>query len=170
MILPFGDKKPIISPNAFIASNATVIGDVSMGDGSSILFGAVARGDVNSITIGSNTNIQDLCVLHVDDAYSLSIGSNVTVGHRAILHGCQISDGVLVGMGAIVMNGAKVGKNCIIGAGSLVTERTEIPEGSLVIGVPAKIKRNVTKDEVRIIMDSAKHYAEKAREYTGARN
>lgn len=165
MIANFKDKKPVVLQSSFIASNSTVIGNVTLGEYSSVWFGAVIRGDSNAITIGARSNVQDLCVLHVDHKNQLSIGDDVTVGHRAIIHGCKIGNHVLVGMGAIIMNGAVVGDNCIIGAGALVTEGTVIPERSLVIGFPGKVKRQLTEDEVKMISESAKHYAENAHAY-----
>lgn len=168
MIGTINDKTPEVSKSVFVAPNATVLGDVAIGDASGVWFGAVVRGDSNRIRIGSRTNIQDLCVLHVDGHNDLMIGDDVTVGHRAILHGCRISDRVLIGMGATVMNGAMIGSDSIVGAGALVTEGTEIPPGSLVIGFPAKVKRSLTDEEITLIRRSAEHYAEYAQMYLKA--
>ncbi len=154
------DKIPKISDSAYIAKNATVLGDVTLGSQSSVWFGAVVRGDCLPIRIGDRTNIQDLSVLHVDDQNALTIGNNVTVGHRALLHGCVIEDNVLVGMGAIIMNGAHIGEGSIIGAGALVTEGMKVPPRSLVIGMPAKVKKEITDEQHRMIVQSARHYAE----------
>jgi gamma-carbonic anhydrase len=165
MIIPFGDKTPEIAPTAFVAENATVIGDTVIGANSSIWFGAVVRGDSNWIKIGARTNIQDLCVLHTDDRHSLTIGNDVTVGHRAILHGCVINDRVLIGMGATIMNGAVIGSGSIIGAGALVTESAVIPAGSLVLGVPAKVKRELSSSEIMAVEGASKHYVEFAEIY-----
>jgi carbonic anhydrase/acetyltransferase-like protein (isoleucine patch superfamily) len=165
MIKELKDKRPKISDGAYVAPTASVIGDVTVGEGSGVWFGAVVRGDSNRIRIGRRTNVQDLCILHVDGENQLSIGDDVTIGHRAILHGCTISDRVLIGMGAIVMNGAKVGSDSIIGAGALVTERTEIPPGSLAIGFPAKVRRALIEDETLAIKTSAVHYSENAALY-----
>ena len=154
------DRIPKISGSAYIAKNATVLGDVTVGEKSSIWFGAVVRGDCLPISIGDRTNIQDLSVLHVDDQNPLTIGSDVTVGHRALLHGCTVEDKVLVGMGAIIMNGAHIGEGSIIGAGALVTEGMKVPPRSLVIGMPAKVKKEITDEQHRMIVESAKHYAE----------
>lgn len=165
MIESIRGKKPIIPNGVFVAQNATVIGDVVVGEKSGVWFGAVIRGDCLPIRIGRRTNVQDLCVLHVDDINRLTIGDNVTVGHRALLHGCEIGNNVLIGMGAIIMNGAKIGGNCIIGAGALVTEKTEVPAGSLAIGFPAKVRRPLTDDEVSVIKTSAAHYVETAALY-----
>jgi carbonic anhydrase/acetyltransferase-like protein (isoleucine patch superfamily) len=154
------DKVPNISDSAYIAKNATVIGDVTLGDQSSVWFGAVVRGDCLPIRIGDRSNIQDLSVLHVDYTNALTIGNDVTVGHRALLHGCTIEDNVLVGMGAVIMNGAHVGEGSIIGAGALITEGMKVQPRSLVIGMPAKVKREITDEQHRMIVESAKHYAE----------
>lgn len=158
-------KNPQISKGVFVAENATVIGNVMVGEDCGIWFGAVVRGDSNRIKIGNRTNIQDLCVVHVDDTHDTIIGDDVTVGHRVILHGCHIGNRCLVGMGAIIMNGVQIGEDCIIGAGALVTENQVIPPHSLVIGFPAKIKRELSPEEIKMILDSAKHYADRAREY-----
>lgn len=158
-------RKPSIPGSCYVAGNATVIGDVNIGDDSSVWFGAVVRGDSNAIRIGSRSNVQDLCVLHVDSANRLSLGDDVTVGHRVVLHGCSIGDRVLVGMGAVVMNGAVVGDDCIIAAGAVVTERAQIPPRSLVVGVPGKVKRELTDDEASHIVANAKHYVEYAKVY-----
>lgn len=165
MIGSINGKTPEISKSAYVAPNATVLGNVTIGDGSGVWFGAVVRGDSNRMRIGNRTNIQDLCVLHVDEHNDLMIGDGVTVGHRAILHGCKISDRVLIGMGSTIMNGAKIGSDCIVGAGALVTEKTEIPPGSLVIGFPARVKRLLTEDDISSIKRSSEHYAEYAQMY-----
>ena len=150
---------------AFVAENATVRGNITAGKGSSIYFGAVLRSEVETLTIGENTNIQDNCVLHTDAGYPLTIGDGCTIGHAAILHGCTIGDNTLIGMGAIVLNGAKIGKNCIIGAGALITQNTIIPDNSLVIGSPAKVKRVLTSDEIEDISANAAHYVKEAAIY-----
>ena len=156
--------KPVIHETAFVADNATVRGSVTLGANSSVFFGAVLRGDRAPITIGSGTNIQDNCVVHVDYDYPVVVGQNVTVGHSAILHGCTVGDNTLIGMGAIVLNGARIGKNCIIGAGALVTQGTDIPDGSLAFGSPAKVVRALTADEIEENHRNAMHYVEIARE------
>lgn len=165
MITKFGNKTPNTDSSAFIAPNATVVGDVTIGRKSSVWFGAVVRGDSNSMRIGARTNIQDLCCLHVDGKNPLKIGDDVTVGHRATLHGCTIGNRVLVGMGATIMNGAVIGDDSIVGAGALVTEGTTFPPRSLIIGFPAKLKREITEDEIRMISKSAEHYLETAAIY-----
>lgn len=149
----------------FIAQGAIVIGDVRLGENASIWFNAVVRADHRMITIGNNSNVQDNCTIHVEKELDVTIGDNVTIGHNAIVHGCTINDNSLIGMGAIVMNRAVIGKNCIIGAGTLIPEGTVIPDNSLVVGVPGKIKRQVTEQEVEEIKNNAYLYVKKANEY-----
>ncbi len=149
----------------WIAPTATVIGKVTIGEGVSIWFGAVVRGDNERITIGRDTNLQDHAVLHTDMRFPLTIGVACTVGHRAIIHGCTIGDNVLIGMGATVMNGARVGSNCLIGAGALIPEGREIPSGSLVIGVPGKVVRPLSSDEIGRNRGSAAHYVANWKRY-----
>ena len=151
---------PVIDPSAWIAENAVIVGDVTIGAESGIWYGAVVRGDVHRIRIGARTNVQDLSVLHVTrDRYSLTVGDEVTVGHRVILHGATLENRILVGMGAIVMDGAHVGEDVIIGAGSLVTEGTVIPSGHLAFGSPCRVRRELTSEERSWIRGSARHYA-----------
>lgn len=168
MIGSYKKFSPAIADDAFVASTASVFGNVKIASRANIWFGAVIRADLNSIEIGSFTNVQDLSVLHVESSHPIKIGSYVTIGHRAILHGCNIEDRVLIGMGAIIMNGAKIGEGSVIGAGALVTENSVIPPRSLVVGFPGKIKRNISDEEFTRIESAAKHYAETALEYLGA--
>ena len=149
---------------AFVADNATVRGHVTAGKGSSIYFGAVIRSESDTTAIGEDTNIQDNCVLHTDKGFPITIGRGCTIGHAAILHGCTIGDETLIGMGAIVLNGAKIGKNCLIGAGALVTQNAVIPDGSMVIGSPAKVKRPLTEAEMASVRQSAADYQQEAQE------
>lgn len=149
----------------YIAENATVVGDVVMKGQSSVWFGAVVRADNDLICIGERSNIQDGAVLHTDEGLPLNIGSGVTVGHKAVLHGCTIRNNSLIGINAIVLNGATVGSNCLIGAGALITENMIIPDGSLVLGSPGKIKRALTNQEVDSLRQSAEHYCGKAKVY-----
>ncbi len=142
----------------FIAQGAVVCGEVTMGDKVSIWYNAVVRGDMAPVVIGDETNIQECSVLHVSKGIPLVLGKGVTVGHGAILHSCTIGDNSLIGMGAIVLDGAKIGKNCIIGAGALVTGGTEIPDGSLVIGSPAKVKREMRPEEIEANRKNAEEY------------
>lgn len=165
-IYKFGDKSPkFLSENYFIAPNASVIGDVEIGDEVSVWFGAVIRGDITPIKIGARTNIQDNCVLHEDYDIPLTVGDNVTVGHGVILHGCTIAANCLIGMGAIILNNAKIGENCIVGAGALITQNKIIPPNSLVVGSPARVIREVTAEEIELIKFSAKHYVEQMKKY-----
>ena len=165
MIISYHGKTPQTGPAAFVAANAAVTGDVTLGRDSSVWFSAVIRGDGPPIRIGERSNIQDGCVLHADPGYPLTVGSSVTVGHGAILHGCTIGDGTLIGMGAIVLNGAKIGNNCIVGAGALVTGGKEFEDGTLILGSPAKAVRRLTEEEIASSLNSAEHYVLQAKEY-----
>ena len=149
----------------FVAESAAVIGNVELGEDVGIWFGAVIRGDNERITIGAATNIQDLCVLHSDPGYPLTIGDYCTIGHRATLHGCSIGDGTLVGMSATILNGARVGRHCLIGAGALITEGKEIPDGSLVLGSPGKVVRQLAETEIEGLKKSAERYVANARRF-----
>ena len=149
----------------FIAPNAAVIGDVVLEENVSVWFSVVIRGDGDKIRIGAGSNIQDGSVCHVDPGKPLIIGKNVTVGHNAMIHGCSIGDGSLVGIGAVVLNGVKVGKNCVIGANATVPENMEIPDGSLVVGTPARIKKQLNEEEQARFSSNAQHYVENARRY-----
>ena len=147
MILPFKDKNPQIDSSVYIVDSAVVVGDVVIGEESSVWFNAVVRGDVNYIRIGRRTNIQDGCVLHVSRKdYPLVIGDGVTVGHNVTLHACTIASNCLIGMGAVVMDGSDIGQNCIIGAGALVTPHTVISPGNMAVGSPAKVKRKLSEE------------------------
>lgn len=139
MIISFKGRMPEISPKCFVAENASVVGEVKIGADSSVWFGAVIRGDEDSITIGENTSVQDNAVLHCDGGHPITVGSNVTIGHAAIVHGCTVKDNALIGMGAVVLNGAVIGENAIVGAGAVVRENDEIPAGAVAVGVPAKV-------------------------------
>lgn len=151
----------------FIAPGAVVLGDVNLGEAVGIWYNATVRGDRASITVGRGSNIQDNCVVHVEEGYPVKIGENVTIGHGAIVHGCVIGDNTLVGMGAILMNGCRIGKNCVIGAGTIVTGGKEIPDFSLVIGNPGKIIRQVTETEIEENLKNAKFYVEEAKRSIG---
>jgi carbonic anhydrase/acetyltransferase-like protein (isoleucine patch superfamily) len=168
MILPFQNHGPELGRGVYVAPNATVIGRVRIGDGASVWFGAVLRGDVDSITIGPETNIQDLCVVHCDAEVPTRIGGRVTVGHRAILHGCTVEDECVIGMGAVVQNRARVGSHSIVAAGSVVREGFEVPAGTLVAGVPARVKRELTDTEIEYINELAEIYIGRARLYLEA--
>ena len=146
----------------WVAPTAVLVGDVVLESGASVWFGAIIRGDNERITIGQGSNVQENSVLHTDMGYPLTIGAGCTVGHRAMLHGCTIGDNSLIGMGATVLNGAVIGKNCLIGAGALITENKVIPDGSLVMGVPGKVVRELDEAAIQALTASAKHYAENA--------
>jgi len=157
-----------IHPSVYLAAGARIAGDVTIGEESSVWFNAVMRGDCAAIRIGRRTNIQDNCVLHADPGVPCVIGDGVTVGHAAVVHGAEISDNVVIGMHAVVMNRAKVGENSIIGVGAVVTEGVEIPPGSLVMGLPGKVRRPLMEAEIEGIRLSALHYVENARAYIAA--
>jgi carbonic anhydrase/acetyltransferase-like protein (isoleucine patch superfamily) len=166
MISPFKDKLPEISRSAFIAEDATVIGDVVIGAEASIWFGSIIRGDVNFIRIGDRTNIQDATVIHVSSkTHSTILENDITVGHRVTLHGCYVEAECLIGIGAILLDGVRVGKNSLVAAGSLLTPGTQVPSGSLVMGCPGKVKRTVTESEIENIRRSAARYVELAAIY-----
>lgn len=154
-------NRPIVDPSAWIAPGAVLVGDVSVGPEASVWYTAVLRGDGDSITVGPCSNVQDGCVLHADPGFPLRVGAGVSVGHRAVLHGCTVDDDVLVGMGAIVMNGARVGSGTIIGAGAVVSAGVEVPPRSLVLGVPAKVRREVTDAELAEVLANATTYVER---------
>jgi carbonic anhydrase/acetyltransferase-like protein (isoleucine patch superfamily) len=158
-------KSPQLGDGAWVADSGQVIGAVEMGPNASVWFGAVVRGDTETIRIGRNTNIQDLSVLHADIGKPLTIGDNVTVGHQVMLHGCTIGDGSLIGIQAVVLNGARIGRNCIVGAGSVVTEGKEFPDNSLIIGSPAKVVRTLDDAAAAKLAQSAEHYVENAHRF-----
>lgn len=165
LIIPFKDKAPIIHPEAIVFPQTSIIGNVKIAKDCNIWFGSVIRGDINSIFIDEGSNIQELTNIHVDYSQGVRIGKNVTVGHRCIIHACEIGDEVLVGMGSIVMDGAVIGKQSIIGANSLVTKNKIFPPRSLIMGNPAKFVRELSEEEVKFISQSAKHYIALAKEY-----
>jgi carbonic anhydrase/acetyltransferase-like protein (isoleucine patch superfamily) len=160
------DLLPQVAPTAWVADNAQVIGDVSLAANSSVWFGVVARGDSAPITVGEGSNIQDNTVLHADAGVPLVIGRHVTVGHQVMLHGCTIGDETLIGIGATVLNNAKIGRNCLVGAGALVTEGKEFPDGSMIIGSPAKVVRQLTPEQIEGLRRSAQHYMANARRFS----
>ena len=165
MITKYKDFEPQIDTTCFIAPGSVIIGDVIIGKNSSIWYNVVIRGDIGRIEIGENTNIQDGCILHCYPDIEVKVGNNVTVGHGAILHSCSIQDDCLIGMGSILLDGVKIGKNCLVAAGTTLTPNTVIPDGSLVMGNPAVIKRGLTSREISRIQKSAAHYLELATEY-----
>jgi carbonic anhydrase/acetyltransferase-like protein (isoleucine patch superfamily) len=162
-----GDKSPQLPPKGeyWIAPGAWVLGDVILKPGASVWFGAVLRGDNEPITVGENTNIQENSVLHTDMGEPLTLGRGVTVGHMAMLHGCTVGDHSLIGIGAVVLGRARIGKNCLIGAGALVTEGKEIPDGSLVVGSPARVVRQLEPGQMAALEASAEHYVQNWRRF-----
>jgi len=165
MIRSYQGKKPEMAQDVFLAENAVVIGKVTLKKGANIWYGAVLRGDENSITVGENTNVQDNATVHVAKAHPVVLGDNVTVGHNAIVHGCTVGDGSMIGMGACVLNGAVIGKGCLIGAGALIKEGQVIPDGSLCVGVPAKVVRQLDDAAREKILANAALYVSLAKEY-----
>lgn len=166
-IYALGERRPQLPSdgNFWIAPDANVIGDVQIGSGCSVWFCATLRGDSEPIILGAGTNIQENCVLHTDPEFPLTLGENCSVGHKAMLHGCTISDGTLVGMGASVLNGAKIGRGCLIGAGALIPEGKEIPDGSLVMGMPGRVIRKLDEKHIKMNRAAAEHYQSRQKEY-----
>ena len=166
MIREFKDKYPVISDSAYIADTALIIGDVEIGEDSSVWFGSVIRGDVNHIRIGARTNVQDMTMIHVSSrTYPTILEDEITIGHRVTLHGCQVESRCLIGIGAILMDGVRVGNNSLVGAGSLVTPGTQVPPRSLVLGSPAKVKRGLTDEELDLLDRSWRNYTELKKHY-----
>ncbi len=164
-IYQLADKKPSIDPASYVSDEATVIGDVGIAADASVWPGAVVRGDEARIEIGAQTNIQDGSVLHADPGVPLTIGERVTVGHQAMLHGCTIGDGTLIGMQAIVLNRSVIGKHSLVGAGAVVLEDKEFPEGSFILGAPAKVARPLSDQELQLLQMAADSYVQRGREY-----
>ena len=156
---------PTIAPSAWVADSARVIGNVELAPDSSVWFGTVIRGDNDRIRVGRGSNVQDGSVLHTDKGFPLSLGEDVSVGHQVMLHGCSIGDGSLIGIQTVILNGAKIGRNCLVGAGSLVTEGKEFPDGSMIMGSPAKLVRQLTPEQIAGIKAIALHYVENALRY-----
>ena len=166
MLYAIEEREPrLVDHSVFVAPNATIIGSVILEAGSSVWFNAVIRGDNDRITIQSETNLQDGAILHTDPGLPLHVGRRVTIGHAAVLHGCQIGDGSLIGIHATVLNRARIGSRCIVGAGALIAEGKEIPPESLVLGVPARVQRSLTLEELENLDGMAEHYVDKARRY-----
>jgi len=161
-IYALADTAPQIDPSAWVAPDANVIGNVVLGAKSSVWFGCTIRGDNERIEVGTGSNVQENCVLHTDPGCPITIGTNCTIGHKVMLHGCEIGENSLIGMGATILNGAKIGKNCLIGAGALITENKVIPDGSLVMGVPGKVVRTLDADAIAGLTRSAEHYQHNA--------
>jgi len=166
MIYELGDRRVVLEgENHFIADNATLIGSVVLKDNASVWFNVVIRGDNDTITVGENSNVQDGSVLHTDEGVKLNIGRNVTVGHKVMLHGCDIGDNTLIGINAVVLNNARIGRNCIIGANALIPENKEIPDNSLVMGSPGRVIKEITDEQAAMLAHGADHYVENARRY-----
>ena len=158
MIYSLEDRQPEIDDSCFVAESADLIGSVVMHENASVWFNCVLRADNEPIVVGKNSNVQDGSVLHVDPHFPIEIGDNVTVGHKVMLHGCTIGDGSLIGINAVILNGAKIGKNCLIGANALITEGTEIPDGSMVLGAPGKVVKQLDDKAIAMIHHGAQHY------------
>jgi carbonic anhydrase/acetyltransferase-like protein (isoleucine patch superfamily) len=163
LVIDYGDRRPDIDPAAWLAPGCTVIGSVRLGPDASVWYGCVLRGDTESITVGAGSNIQDATVVHADPGFPTTVGAGVSVGHRAVLHGCTVSDDVLIGMGAVVLNGARIGSGSLVAAGAVVLQGTVIPPGSLVAGVPAKVRRALSEEERADILRNAAGYVTRAR-------
>lgn len=164
-IYQLGDDTPVIPTSAYVAPEATVIGKVTLGEHVSVWPGAVLRGDNDSITIGDGSNVQDNAVLHTDPGFPLLIGANVTIGHQAMLHGCTVGDGALIGIQAVVMNGAVIGRDCIVGAAALVPEGKTFGDGKLIIGAPAKVARELSAEEIDTMHRAAPGYVKRLKMY-----
>lgn len=160
-IYQLGEHAPEIDASAYVADTATVIGKVTLHANSSVWFGATIRGDNERITIGENSNVQESAVMHTDMGYPMNIGKNVTIGHQAMLHGCTIGDGALIGIQAVVLNGARIGKGCLVGAGALVTEGKEFADNQLIVGSPAKAIRTLTPEDVARMQGAADGYVKR---------
>ncbi|WP_207480360.1 gamma carbonic anhydrase family protein [Arenibaculum pallidiluteum] len=159
------DIEPEVAPDCWIAPDAHVMGRVRLGRAVGIWFGAVLRGDNEDIVVGDRTNVQDGAMLHADPGFPLSVGSGCTIGHHAIVHGCTVGDGTLIGMGATILNGARIGRNCLVGAGALVTKGKAFPDGSLIIGAPAKLARELDQEAIAQLGRSAETYVRNAERF-----
>lgn len=167
-MLPFGGRVPRIDPSTWLAPTATLIGDVDIGADSSVWYGSVLRGDVERIRVGARTNLQDLCVVHVTRGrFPAEIGDEVTVGHRAVVHGCRVRDGALIGIGAVVLDGAEIGEEALVAAGAVVVPGARVPPGALAVGVPARVVRSLAAGERREQRERARAYVETARRHAG---
>lgn len=161
MIYQLGDRKVEFKGDDYwVADNAVVLGSVVLEQNASVWFNCVVRGDSDVITIGEGSNVQDGSVLHTDTGFKLTIGKNCTIGHKVMLHGCQIGDNTLIGINSVILNGAKIGKNCLIGANSLIPEGKEIPDGSMVLGSPGKVVKQLSEGQIQVIGLSAAHYVQ----------
>ena len=170
-IYRLGEHAPQVAASAWVAESATVVGQVEVGDDVGIWYGAVLRGDNDRIVVGAGSNVQDGCVLHTDAGYTLAVGRGVTVGHQAMLHGCTIGDGTLIGIQSVILNGARVGRRCLVGAGTLVPEGREFPDGVLIMGRPGKVVRELTPEQLARLDWAWRHDVDQARRHrdTGVR-
>ncbi|HWI11241.1 MAG TPA: gamma carbonic anhydrase family protein [Burkholderiaceae bacterium] len=159
------EHRPLLAEGAWVADSAQVIGRVELAEDASVWFGAILRGDTELLRVGKGSNVQDGSVLHADPGYPLVLGDHVTIGHQVMLHGCSVGDGSLIGIGAVVLNGAKIGRNCLVGAGALVTEGKEFPEGSMILGSPAKVVRQLTPEQIAALPRSAEYYVLNAQRF-----
>ena len=160
-----GDHSPVLDKDVWLAPSAQVMGQVHLASGASVWFGAVLRADNEPMHIGRDTNVQDCAVLHSDPGFPLFVGARVTVGHQAVLHGCTVGEGSLIGIGAVVLNGARIGKHCLVAAGAVVTEGKTFPDGSLIVGSPAVVKRPLTPEQMDALVASAMGYTRNARRF-----
>jgi carbonic anhydrase/acetyltransferase-like protein (isoleucine patch superfamily) len=164
-VYKLAEEAPVIAASAYVAPNAVVVGKVILAERASVWFGATLRGDNETISIGAGSNVQDCVVMHTDPGFPLSIGADVSIGHQAMLHGCSVGEGTLIGIQAIVLNGAVIGKGCLVGAGALITERKVFADGSLIIGAPAKAVRQLSAEEREDLLKVAANYAERGAYY-----
>ncbi len=156
---------PRVATSAWVADSARVIGQVELGEEASVWFGAILRGDTEPLVVGDRSNVQDGAIVHADHGFPVTLGRDVTVGHQAVLHGCTVGDGSLIGIQAVVLNGAKIGRHCLVGAGALVTEGKDFPDGSMIFGSPAKVVRSLTPEQIDGLERSAAHYVANARRF-----
>lgn len=161
----YGDRIPSVHESVFVAPNASVIGSVVLAENVSVWFGATIRGDNDIIAVGKNSNVQEGAVLHTDPGIALTVGENVTIGHQAMLHGCTIGDGSLIGIQAVILNGAVIGKGCLVGAGAIVTERKIFPDRSLILGAPARVVRQLSDEDVAALLTSAASYVDRRAQF-----
>ena len=159
------EHAPRLAPGAWVAESAQVIGHVELAEDASVWFGAILRGDTELLKIGRGSNVQDGSVLHADMGFPLTLGANVTIGHQVMLHGCAVGDGSLIGIQAVVLNGAKIGRHCLVGAGALVTEGKDFPDGSMILGSPARVVRQLTPEQIAGLQRSAEHYVLNAKRF-----
>jgi carbonic anhydrase/acetyltransferase-like protein (isoleucine patch superfamily) len=164
-VYKLGDVSPTIATSAYVAPNASIIGNVVLADHSSVWFGATLRGDNETISIGAHSNVQDGAVLHTDPGFPLMVGANVSIGHQAMLHGCTIGEGSMIGIQAVVLNAAVIGKGCLVGAGAVITERKVFADGTLILGAPAKVVRELTAEERENLLEVAANYAARGAYY-----